>query len=141
MIDVSKLDRSKSLSSAKGKSSKVGSGGSFSSYLNIGAVSEQGAVSAASAIAVNEAIFATQMVGSEEEKAARQYLCKRGSTLLSGLEEIRDGLLMGHISKDRLLQISRMVKDQKVRSTDEKLQEIITEIELRVEVELAKLTR
>ena len=141
MIDVGKLDKSKSVSSAKGKSSKVGSGSSFSSYLNIGSASEANTVSAAASIAVNEAIFATQMVGPEEEKAARQYLCKRGGTLLSGLEEIRDGLLLGQISKDKLLKISRQVKEQKVRSTDERLQEIIREIELRVEVELAKLMR
>ena len=47
--------------------------------------------------------------------------------------------MFGEFSKDRLIEISRMVKTKDVSSNDEKLQEIMQEIELRVEVELAKL--
>ena len=57
------------------------------------------------------------------------------------LEEIRDGLLMGYISRDRLIEISRLVKDNRYQSEDPRLQEILGEIELRVEVELAKLMK
>ena len=57
------------------------------------------------------------------------------------LEEIRDGLLMGYISRDRLIEISRQVKDNRYQSDDPRLQEILSEIELRVEVELAKLMK
>ena len=57
------------------------------------------------------------------------------------LEEIRDGLLAGQISKDKLIEISRMVKENRPPAQDPVLQEILDEIELRVEVELAKLTR
>ena len=60
---------------------------------------------------------------------------KRGQTLLEKLEEIRDGLLMGYISRDRLIEISRQVKDNRYQSDDPRLQEILSEIELRVEVE------
>ena len=49
--------------------------------------------------------------------------------------------MRGEISKDRLIEISRLVKQKDVSSADEKLQEIMQEIELRVEVELAKLMR
>ena len=66
---------------------------------------------------------------------------KRGQTLLEKLEEIRDGLLMGYISRDRLIEISRQVKDNRYQSDDPRLQEILSEIELRVEVELAKLMK
>ena len=57
------------------------------------------------------------------------------------LEEIRDGLLLGSISKDKLIEISRMVKNKNIKCDDEKLREIMEEIELRVEVELAKIMR
>ena len=77
----------------------------------------------------------------EEEKQIRKKLCRRASTLLEKLEEIRDGLLDGHISKEKLIEISRMVKENKPVSQDPALQEILAEIELRVEVELAKLMR
>ena len=61
--------------------------------------------------------------------------------MIDCLEEIRDGLLWGEFSTERLIEISRMVKQKDVPSEDEKLQEILQEIELRVEVELAKLIR
>ena len=57
------------------------------------------------------------------------------------LEDIRDALLKGYIEKEKLLDIAKLINDHKVESADPKLQEIMAEIELRVEVELAKLTR
>ena len=93
------------------------------------------------AISVADAIFAAQMVDADEEKEVRKKLIKRGQTLLEKLEEIRDGLLMGYISRDRLIEISRLVKDNRYQSEDPRLQEILGEIELRVEVELAKLMK
>ena len=71
----------------------------------------------------------------------RRQAVKRGFSLLEKLEEIRDALLLGYISKDRLIEISRFVKERKTDAEDEGLNGIIAEIELRVEVELAKLTR
>ena len=103
--------------------------------------SQSNPVNAAGGINVADAIFATQMVDGEEEKEIRKKLVKRGQTLLEKLEEIRDGVLMGYISRDRLIEISRFVKDNKFQSSDPKLQEILSEIELRVEVELAKLMK
>ena len=81
---------------------------------------------------------------------ARVYLLNRitryetftvSDTLLEKLEEIRDGLLLGYISKDKLIEISRYVRETKINTADEKLAELIGEIELRVEVELAKLMK
>ena len=81
------------------------------------------------------------MINDEEGRERRRQALKRGYNLLEKLEEIRDGLLMGYISKDKLIEISRFVKERKNNIDDPKLEEIISEIELRVEVELAKLMR
>ena len=86
-------------------------------------------------------MLAAQMVDEEDERKLRQKVVERGKSLLEKLEEIRDGLLIGSISKERLLEISRYVKEHHFTSDDPRLEEIIAEIELRVEVELAKLTR
>lgn len=86
-------------------------------------------------------IFAAQMVNGEEEREIRKKLVKKAETLLEKLEEIRDALLRGYISRERLIEISRFVKERKFESTDERLMEILGEIELRVEVELAKLMK
>lgn len=139
MINVSNINKAKELNSAKTKKNVDGS--SFSSYLNKTASPTSAQISGTAGISVADAIFATQMVNDEEEKEIRKKLCKRGATLLEKLEEIRDGLLLGHISKDQLIDISRMVKERRFETADTRLKEIIDEIELRVEVELAKLMR
>ena len=139
MIKVNDVNKTNELSQGKNVR-KTGSGESFSAYLNETMKTQNNQVNSASGISVADAIFATQMVNGEEEKEIRKKLIKRGSTLLDKLEEIRDALLVGYISKDELISIARMVKEKQQESSDEKLQEIMAEIELRVEVELAKLT-
>lgn len=127
---------------AQGKSiRKTDSGESFASYLRGTTAAETNEVQPTSAMTSADAIFAAQSINDEEERQIRRKLVKKGNTLLDNLEEIRQGLLSGEISKDRLIEISRLVKQKDIASEDKKLQEIMQEIELRVEVELAKLTR
>lgn len=124
----------------RGKSiGKVSSGENFADYLKTGMAEKNKEVSATAALTSADAIFAAQSISDEEERQIRKKLIKKGNTLLENLEEIREGLLSGEISKDRLIEISRFVKQKDVSSADQKLQEIMQEIELRVEVELAKL--
>lgn len=127
---------------AQGKSVRKTSGGeSFASYLRGTATTEAKDVQPTAAMTSADAIFAAQAINDEEERQIRRKLVKKGNTLLDNLEEIRQGLLAGEISKDRLIEISRLVKQKDIASEDKKLQEIMQEIELRVEVELAKLTK
>lgn len=127
---------------AQGKNiRKTGGGENFADYLKTGSASETKEVQATAAMTSADAIFAAQAVNDEEERQIRKKLVKKGNTLLENLEEIRQGLLSGEISKNRLIEISRLVKQKDVATTDQRLQEIMQEIELRVEVELAKLMR
>ena len=127
---------------AKGKNvRKISSETSFADFLKTNTLEERQQVQTTSAVASADAIFAAQTINDEEESQIRKKLIKKGKDLLSSLEEIREGLLFGEISRDRLIEISRMVKQRDVSTQDEKLQEILQEIELRVEVELAKLIR
>lgn len=132
----------KSAELAKGKSTrKVSTGESFSEYLKMSSAQEGNNIQNTTAMTSADAIFAAQMVDGEEERQKKQKLLKRSYGLLDRLEEIRDGLLLGSISKDKLIEISRMVKNKNIKCDDEKLREIMEEIELRVEVELAKIMR
>ena len=135
MIKINDVNKVNDLKTAK--TPKASGGESFSVYLKE-TMKPQEIMRSADAPA---AIFAAQMVDADEEKEVRKKLIKRGQTLLEKLEEIRDGLLMGYISRDRLIEISRLVKDNRYQSEDPRLQEILGEIELRVEVELAKLMK
>lgn len=140
MIKVGDINKNNEISG--NKSVKKTSGGtSFSSYLSQTMEVKNHQVGGTAGISVTDAIFATQMISDEEEKEIRKKLIKRGQTLIEKLEEIRDALLVGYIAKDELINISRMVKEHQIESQDPKLQEILAEIELRVEVELAKLVR
>lgn len=138
MIKVNDVNKTNELSGSKVK--KTDAGISFSSFLQT-AGAKPTAVSGGGAINAADAIFAAQMAGGVEEREARRKLLKHGKSLIEKLEEIRGGLLAGHISKDKLIEISRFVKEKHFLVEDERLNDIIAEIELRVEVELAKLMR
>jgi len=139
VINIREINKANEATSSKVRKTG-GSGESFSAYLQELNKSENKSVSATMGIAGADAIFATQVINDEEGQARKRQAVKRGYSLLEKLEEIRDALLLGYISKDKLIEISRFVKDNKNITDDERLNEIIAEIELRIEVELAKLT-
>ena len=140
MIQVNDVNKTKELASGS-KAKKSSGGDNFSLYLKETMKPAAAPIGGSSNISVADAIFATQMVSDDEEKEIKKQLVKKAKTLIEKLEEIRDGLLLGYISKDRLIEISRFVKEHKFISNDEKLMEILNEVELRVEVELAKLMK
>ena len=140
MIKVNDINKAGDLG-ASSKAKKASGGDSFSLYLKETMKPSSSPVGGSAGISVSDAIFAAQMVNGEEEREKRRQMLRRGDTLLEKLEEIRDGLLLGYISKDKLIEISRYVKETKINTADEKLAEPIGEIELRVEVELAKLMK
>jgi hypothetical protein len=140
VIKVNDINKAGDLG-ASSKAKKTSGGDSFSLYLKETMKPSSSPVGGSAGISVSDAIFAAQMVSGEEEREKRRQMLRRGDTLLEKLEEIRDGLLLGYISKDKLIEISRYVKETKINTADEKLAELIGEIELRVEVELAKLMK
>ena len=140
MIKIDDLGKTTELSKSSGIK-KSYSGESFADYLKTGSTSQTDNLQHTAAMTSADAIFAAQMVNDEEERQKRNKLFKKGNELLDSLEDIRQSLLVGEIDKDKLINISRMVKQKDIETNDPKLQEIIQEIELRVEVELAKLTR
>lgn len=141
MINVGNVNKNTNELNAS-KTKKTASGASFSSFLRETTSTDKASVAGGSVgVSATDALLAAQMVGNEEEQEIRKKLLKRGKTLLEKLEEIRDGLLLGEISYDSLINISRMIKERRYESSDPRLSEIIAEIELRVEVELAKLMK
>lgn len=86
-------------------------------------------------------VFAVQEVGTSTEGRSRGLLIDYGDHLLDRLEEIRLELLLGAISKDRLVDLAHEMRQKRHQVEDAKLNALIDEIELRAEVEIAKLTR
>jgi hypothetical protein len=63
---------------------------------------------------------------------------RRAQDILDRLEELRIELLSGGISKDKLLQLGRIVAARRASITDPHLAAILDEIDLRAQVEMAK---
>lgn len=119
-------------------------GGAFARALESGAGSqaeEPRAVVGAAPVTAIEALLALQGVSDEESEGRRQALA-RGHQLLDLLEEVRRGILLGVIPEATLRRLAELARAREGRRfTDPRLAEILAEIELRAEVELAKLER
>ncbi len=96
-------------------------------------------VDASAPIAGIGAVLAVQEVASDAKQ--RQQAVSRGEDLLDRLDEIRLALLTGRMPAARLHELARMVDTKRRQTSDEELNAVLDEIELRVRVELAKLGR
>ena len=92
-------------------------------------------------VAAVGSILAAQEVGDDDGEKARQQMQKYGADVLDRLDEIQRDLLVGAIPKDRLTNLAQTLRAKKSSVDDPALLQIINDIELRAEVELAKFTR
>lgn len=114
-------------------------GTSFASLLQ-GPEKAAGQVTQAPPVAALDSMLAVQAVDEQAGgRQNRQRAFRRGSNLLEKLEEIRTGLLTGSIPKDRLQTLAQALRSERLAVEDPRLAEVLAEIELRCEVELAKL--
>ncbi|MTJ83915.1 MAG: flagellar assembly protein FliX [Telmatospirillum sp.] len=118
------------------------SSGAFAEKLaeTFGGVDETQGLEAPPAVAGIEALLVAQAVGDVLDGEERRRLVKYGEDLLDKLEEIRHGLLLGSISKEKLIGLAHMVRSRRGHVADPRLSALLDEIELRAEVELAKLS-
>jgi len=73
--------------------------------------------------------------------AGRSKARQRGERLLQRLEELRDGLLHGRMAPDAIRRLADETESARAEVDDPQLAEILDEIDLRAQVELAKLRR
>lgn len=112
-------------------------GGSFSIDAFGEEQSTVGTVAQPNRIAKIDALLALQEVADPVE--GRRRAVRRSSRLLDQLDEIRHGLLLGAIPRTRLQSLAEALKSEREHVSDPRLVEVIDEIELRAQVELAKL--
>lgn len=129
--------------SARRKEKTSKSEGSFAdslretqSSVGSGMAQDSGGISGA------EAILATQNVGDFVDDAPRRKrLTEFADDILDRLDELRSGILLGEFPKDQLAELAQKLRQKRLQSADPELNEIIQEIELRAEVEVAKYSR
>jgi hypothetical protein len=83
-----------------------------------------------------DALIALQ--GIEDPVERRRRAVKHGRRALDALDELKLGLLSGTFEPAALLRLKAVAADLQDGSGDEKLDQVLSEIELRVAVELAK---
>ena len=85
-----------------------------------------------------DALLAMQSV--EDSVERRQRSVKRGRSALDVLDDLKIGLLSGSLDGATVQRLRNAAADLKSSSGDAGLDHVLAEIELRVEVELAKAT-
>jgi hypothetical protein len=85
-----------------------------------------------------DALIALQGVEGVEER--RRRALKRGLTALDVLDEMKLGLLSGQLDHGTLVKLKAAAAGLKDLSGDPQLDRVLAEIDLRVEVELAKMS-
>jgi len=83
-----------------------------------------------------DALIALQ--GIEDPVERRRRAVKHGRRALDALDELKLGLLAGTLDQAMLLRLKAVAVDLKDGSGDERLDQVLGEIDLRVAVELAK---
>jgi hypothetical protein len=83
-----------------------------------------------------DALIALQ--GIEDPLERRRRAVKHGKRALDALDEVKLGLLAGTLDQGTLLRLKAVATDLKDGSGDERLDQVLSEIDLRVAVELAK---
>ena len=140
---ISKVGSSKQAAATKKKS--MVKAGEFAERVRgtagAGAVDSPQAVEGTAPVGGVESILTIQEVPDATDGRSRGLLKQYGDDLLDRLDEFRLAILTGTISKDRLTELAQKLRQKRQDSDDPRLNEILDEIELRAEVEVAKLTR
>ncbi len=140
-MKISNLGSAKATRSAK-KKAKTGKGSEFAERLKEAAqtADNQASVEPAS-INPAEAVLAVQETTDETQGRSRGLALRYGNDVLDRLDHLRHEIISGAVPKESLALLARKMRAERQTSDDPRLNEIINEIELRAEVEIAKLTR
>ena len=85
-----------------------------------------------------DALLALQ--GEDDPTERRRRAVKRGGVALDALDELKLGLLSGNLTPTTLSRLKSAATDLAAGSGDPRVDGVLAEIELRLEVEIAKMT-
>ncbi|MCB1556215.1 MAG: flagellar assembly protein FliX [Alphaproteobacteria bacterium] len=129
---------------AKGAGKKTGASKSgetaFSDMVSGGPRPAAGAA-AGQSIAQIDALLALQGAEDPSSKATKKRMQARADNLLDRLESMRHALLSGNLTVGHLIDIADVVASHREKISDPHLTAVLDEIDLRAQIELAKLRR
>ncbi len=122
---------------AKIKAGKAQKTGSFTEHLD----AREGSTASVATVGPTQSVdtvVALQGVGDATSGGANARARQWGDDMLDQLEQIRMDLLTGAIPKSRLIGLARMVSERREHAADQRLSDLLDDIDLRVRVEIAK---
>lgn len=131
-----KVDGPRSIDSTRAVRGRVASAGGFS-LDGMAEPRAAAAVSGAASLSSVDALIALQEV--PDAITGRAKAARRGRDMLDMLEDVRDGLLTGIVSRATLQRLVALVNVKREGFIDPGLGGVLDEIDLRARVELAKL--
>lgn len=124
------------------KSSGAGkSGSNFSDFMDSGSASGASGASASSSINNIDALLAVQGADDPAARAAKTRMKNRAHTILDKLDQLKVSMLCGSITIGELMGIADTVANHREKIDDPQLTSILDEIDLRAQIEIAKLSK
>lgn len=124
----------------KSDKTKTQGDGTFGELIGDGAQETQSA-GASQAMARVDSLLDVQASEDPAERAARQRMQQRAHSILDELENIRVSLLTGTLTVGQMLNVADIVASHREKISDPRLVEIMDEIDLRAQVEIAKMRK
>jgi hypothetical protein len=131
---------SKGVSSSKKAGSVSSADGSFEDFIAQAPKGAQGAAPTRS-IARVDALLAVQGAETATERAARRRMHERGDDILKELDRLRMGILTGNLTLGQVIDIADVVASHREKINDPRLTAVLDEIDMRAQIELAKLAK
>lgn len=127
-----------SSTSKKGKTSK--GDGTFGAILNEKLQGASG-TSAPQTVAAVDALLAAQEAGTATDGPARRRMSARADDILQTLDKVRMALLTGNLTVGDVINIADVVASHREKIMDPKLTAVLDEIDLRAQIEIAKMRK
>ena len=140
-MKISKVGSGKKAAGTSRPNAAAGKGDIFAQHLKEAAstLAAQRISESAAAQPVGS-ILAVQETPDSTQGRSRGLAMPYGGDLLDHLEDLRRDLLTGAIAKEKLSGLAQKMRAHRRQTDDPRLNAIIDEIELRAEVEIAKMT-
>lgn len=132
-------DKAREAAAAKKKDKAGKADGSFGGLLQTGGSSSAAPTAAPSSIAMVDVLLAVQGADDPAQRAARKRMVSRADDVLNLLDNIRMSLLMGNLTVGQVIEIADVVASHREKVMDPKLTAILDEIDLRAQIEIAKM--
>lgn len=130
----------KSSESKKSSKSSSASGAKFGSFMDAGDAGEVRTTTATNSINSVDSLLAIQASEDPTARAAKSRMRDRAHSILDKLENLKMSMLVGNVTVGELLGIADVVAAHREKIDDPHLIAILDEVDLRAQIEIAKMT-